>query len=82
MSELEAKYLVAAGRKPRKVFRRVLQELSWAGFMARPRNPLLLNDSYFDTADWAGTSVTVAGTFVDTESWPSPLRTSSYFAPR
>lgn len=53
MSELEAKYLVAAGRKPRKVFRRVMQELSWAGFMARPRSPLLLNDSYFDSADWA-----------------------------
>jgi tRNA-dihydrouridine synthase A len=32
VNELEAKFLVAAGKKPKGVFRQVLQELSWAGY--------------------------------------------------
>ena len=51
MKELEAKFLVAAGKKPKGVFRRVLQELSWAGYLARPKGPTLVIDTYFDAAD-------------------------------
>jgi CHAD domain-containing protein len=51
VNELEAKFLVAAGKKPKGVLRRVLQELSWAGYLARPRGPTLVIDTYFDSKD-------------------------------
>jgi CHAD domain-containing protein len=53
VNELEAKYLVAAGRKPRRVLEHVLQTLSWAGYRARLRSERLVVDTYFDTPDWA-----------------------------
>ena len=52
MNELEAKYLIAAGRKPVRVLRRLLQELSWAGYLAHPRGTSEIVDEYFDTPDW------------------------------
>jgi triphosphatase len=51
VNELEAKFLVAAGKKPKGVFRRVLQELSWAGYLARPKGPTLVIDTYFDSPE-------------------------------
>lgn len=51
MNELEAKFLVAVGKKPKGILRRVLQELSWAGYLARPKGPTLVMDTYFDSED-------------------------------
>ncbi len=53
MNELEAKYLVAAGRRPKRVLEHALQTLSWAGYRARLRSERLVVDTYFDTPDWA-----------------------------
>ena len=52
MNELEAKYLVAKGKHPNRLLRRVLQELAWAGYLAHPRGASDVDDVYFDTADW------------------------------
>jgi inorganic triphosphatase YgiF len=52
MNELEAKYLIAASKKPARVLRRVRQELAWAGYLAHPRGSVELLDTYYDSDDW------------------------------
>ena len=51
MKELETKFLLARGRKPRKALRHLLQDLSWAGFHIHPKTTRLVHDVYFDTED-------------------------------
>ncbi|TNF86876.1 MAG: CHAD domain-containing protein [Gammaproteobacteria bacterium] len=51
MNELEAKFLLARGSKPRKALRRLLQDLAWAGFQIQPKTTRLIHDVYFDTPD-------------------------------
>ncbi len=51
MKELETKFLLARGRKPQKALRRLLQDLSWAGFQIQPKTTRLVHDVYFDTPD-------------------------------
>lgn len=51
MKELETKFLLARGKKPRKALRRLLQDLSWAGFQIQPKTTRLVHDVYFDTPD-------------------------------
>jgi len=51
MKELETKFLLMRGRKPRKTLRRLLQDLSWAGFHIHPKTTRLIHDVYFDTPD-------------------------------
>ena len=51
MTELETKFLLARGKKPRKALRRLLQDLSWAGFHIHPKTTRLVHDVYFDTSD-------------------------------
>ena len=52
MKELEAKFLISAGKRPTRVLRRVLQELSWAGYLTHPRGTREIADVYSDSADW------------------------------
>ncbi|MCZ6619425.1 MAG: CHAD domain-containing protein [Gammaproteobacteria bacterium] len=52
MLELEAKYLIAAGMRPKRVLRRVVQELSWAGYRIRPKGEVQVQDRYLETKDW------------------------------
>ncbi len=49
MQELEAKYLLQEGSPANRTLRRVLQSLSWAGFMARPNGRSRIHDTYYDT---------------------------------
>ncbi len=52
VQELEAKLLVATGKRPKRVLRRVIQELSWAGYLIRPKGVVQVQDRYLDTKDW------------------------------
>ena len=51
MKELETKFLLARGKRPQKALRRLLQDLSWAGFQIQPKTTRLIHDVYFDTPD-------------------------------
>ena len=51
MKELETKFLLARGKRPRKALRRLLQDLAWAGFQIQPKTTRLIHDVYFDTPD-------------------------------
>lgn len=51
MQELETKFLLMRGKKPRKALRRLLQDLAWAGFQIHPKTTRLVHDVYFDTPD-------------------------------
>jgi CHAD domain-containing protein len=51
MTELETKYLLVPAAKPGKALRRLLRDLTWAGFYAQPQPTRLIHDVYFDTAD-------------------------------
>jgi len=51
--ELEAKFLIAACKRPKRVLRRVIQELSWAGYLIRPKGAMQVQDRYLDTKNWS-----------------------------
>lgn len=51
--ELEAKFLIAACKRPKRVLRRVIQELSWAGYLIRPKGAVQVQDRYLDTKNWS-----------------------------
>jgi len=52
VQELEAKFLIAAGKRPQRVLRRVIQELGWAGYRIRPKGKVQVQDRYLDTKNW------------------------------
>lgn len=51
MTELEAKFLLEQGARPRRVLRLALQELSWAGILSHPEDDVRFDDTYYDTAE-------------------------------
>ncbi|MCB1686353.1 MAG: CHAD domain-containing protein [Pseudomonadales bacterium] len=53
MEEIEAKYLLEDGRKPRSSLRRLSEALFRAGYLVRPQGNEAVRDVYFDTPEGA-----------------------------
>ena len=51
MEELEAKYLLKTGKKPRAALRRLSESLFQAGYVVRPQGNAMVRDVYWDTPE-------------------------------